>query len=412
MKGFPKAKKRYVVLTMLFLAQILNFIDKTAINFAIIPITKELNLTPNKAGLVLSSFFLSYAMMQFVGGYLADKFGIKKVLTGAVFLWSFATVLTGLARSTSGLIASRFLVGSGEGAFPASTSVAIVDNFKKQERARAKSVISGGASIGFAIGSIVVTLMITSLGWKWMFILLGFIGVILAMTLWFVLQPSEKKEDTIVENKNINKNLVKSSLANPLVWKLMVAAFFTNITFWGLQSWLPSYWTKVKGMDMVTMGIYSSIPSILGLCSFLLSGWILDKFMNGREKYMFIIGALFSAIFIYLMFNTDSIPLAFAYLSLSNIFLNAMNITVFVLPMKNISESSIGTATGIINTGAQIGSIVTPSVFGYLISAFNQNYNVAFMFLVASSLVILIVGFTINTKKENINGTPLLDSSR
>jgi len=412
MKGFPKAKKRYVVLTMLFLAQILNFIDKTAINFAIIPITKELNLTPNKAGLVLSSFFLSYAMMQFVGGYLADKFGIKKVLTGAVFLWSFATVLTGLARSTSGLIASRFLVGSGEGAFPASTSVAIVDNFKKQERARAKSVISGGASIGFAIGSIVVTLMITSLGWKWMFILLGFIGVILAMTLWFVLQPSEKKEDTIVENKNINKNLVKSSLANPLVWKLMVAAFFTNITFWGLQSWLPSYWTKVKGMDMVTMGIYSSIPSILGLCSFLLSGWILDKFMNGREKYMFIIGALFSAIFIYLMFNTDSIPLAFAYLSLSNIFLNAMNITVFVLPMKNISESSIGTATGIINTGAQIGSIVTPSVLGYLISAFNQNYNVAFMFLVASSLVILIVGFTINTKKENINGTPLLDSSR
>ena len=412
MKGFSKLKKRYVILTMLFLAQILNFVDKTAINFAIIPITKELNLTSDKAGLVLSSFFLSYAIMQFIGGYLADKFGIKKVLTGAVFLWSFATILTGLVRSTPGLIVSRFLVGTGEGAFPASTSVAIVDNFKKQERARAKSVVSGGASIGFAIGSIVVTLMITSLGWKWMFILLGFLGIILALVLWLVLQPSEKKANNSVEKKNINKSLVKSSLKNPLVWKLMIAAFFTNITFWGLQSWLPSYWTKVKGMEMVTMGVYSSVPYILGLCSFLISGWILDKFMSGREKYMFIVGALLSALFIYLMFNTNSIPLAFSYLALSNIFLNAMNITVFVLPMKNIPESSVGTATGIINAGAQIGSIVTPSVLGYLISVFNQNYNVAFMFLVISSLIIFIIGFTINTKKENINTTPLIDSSK
>lgn len=398
MKSFPIIKKRYVILMMLFLAQILNFIDKTAINYAIIPISKEFNLSTDKAGLVLSSFFLSYAIMQFIGGYLADKFGIKKVLSGAVFLWSIATIFTGLSKSLSSLITSRFLVGAGEGAFPASTSVAIVDNFKREERARAKSVISGGASIGFAIGSIVITLLLASLGWKMMFILLGLIGIVLAVMLWLVLQSSDKK--ITKTEKSVDTNLIKSSLTNPLVWKLMVAAFFTNITFWGLQSWLPSYWTKVKGMDMVTMGLYSAIPSVLGLISFLLSGWILDKFLNGKEKYMFIVGALFSAIFIYLMFNTESIPLAFAYLSISNIFLNAMNITVFVLPMKNIAENSVGTATGIINTGAQIGSIITPSLIGYLIGAFNQNYNVAFMFLVASSLIILVVGLTINTKKS------------
>jgi nitrate/nitrite transporter NarK len=89
-----------------------------------------------------------------------------------------------------------------------------------------------------------------------------------------------------------------------------------------------------------------------------------------------------------------------------------MNITVFVLPMKNIAEDSVGTATGIINTGAQVGSIVTPSVLGYLINAFNQNYNVAFMFLVASSLIILIVGLTINTKKESIDEIPLSNASK
>ncbi|SIS13570.1 Sugar phosphate permease [Peribacillus simplex] len=399
MKKTLGGKKKFIILLLLFLAQIVCFIDKTAMNFAIIPISKELNLTSDKAGLILSSFFLSYAIMQFIGGYLADKWGVKKVLTGAISIWSIATILTGMARSSSTLIASRFLLGVGEGAFPASASVAIVDNFQKETRARAKSVISAGASVGFAVGSIVVTLLLTSIGWNWMFFVFGVIGILLAVIFWFVLQSTEEKKDTQKVKKQ-NKVPIKSLLKLSLIWKLMIAAFFTNVVFWGLQSWLPSYWVKVKGMDMVSMGVYSSIPYILGFISFLLSGWVLDKFMVGREKYMFIIGAFFSAIFIYLMFNTQSIPLAFTYLTLSNVFLNAMNITVFVLPLKHIAEDSVGTATGIINTGAQIGSILTPTIMGFLINAFDQNYNVAFMFLVASSLAVLIVGITINTKKK------------
>lgn len=411
MKKTLGSKKKFIILLLLFLAQIVCFIDKTAMNFAIIPISKELNLTSDKAGLILSSFFLSYAIMQFVGGYLADKWGVKKVLTGAITIWSIATLLTGMARSSSTLIASRFLLGVGEGAFPASASVAIVDNFQKQTRARAKSVISAGASVGFAVGSVAVTLLLTSIGWNWMFFVFGVIGILLAVTFWFVLQSTEEKKDTQKVKKQ-NKVPIKSLLKLPLIWKLMIAAFFTNIVFWGLQSWLPSYWVKVKGMDMVSMGAYSSIPYILGFISFLVSGWILDKFMVGREKYMFIIGAFLSAIFIYLMFNSQSIPLAFTYLSLSNVFLNAMNITVFVLPLKHISEDSVGTATGIINTGAQIGSILTPTIMGFLINAFDQNYNVAFMFLVASALAVLIVGITINTKKkiDDLNETTAVAS--
>lgn len=286
MKKTLGSKKKFIILLLLFLAQIVCFIDKTAMNFAIIPISKELNLTSDKAGLILSSFFLSYAIMQFVGGYLADKWGVKKVLTGAITIWSIATILTGMARSSSTLIASRFLLGVGEGAFPASASVAIVDNFHKQTRARAKSVISAGASVGFAVGSVTVTLLLTSIGWNWMFFVFGVIGILLAVIFWFVLQSSEEKKDTQKVKKQ-NKVPIKSLLKLPLIWKLMIAAFFTNIVFWGLQSWLPSYWVKVKGMDMVSMGAYSSIPYILGFISFLVSGWILDKFMVGREIYVY-----------------------------------------------------------------------------------------------------------------------------
>lgn len=143
-------------------------------------------------------------------------------------------------------------------------------------------------------GSIVVTLLIATFDWRLMFIILGVLGVALAIVLWFLLKREEKKVDrSAAASKSIDKTAIKKLLKNPLIWKLMLAAMFTNIVFWGLQSWLPSYWVKVKNMDMVSMGLYSSVPYVLGFLSFLVSGWVLDKFLAGYEKYMFIGGVLF-----------------------------------------------------------------------------------------------------------------------
>jgi len=395
-------KKKYAILLVLFFAWIVGYFDKVSINVAIIPITKDLQLTPDKAGLILSSFFLSYAIMQLVGGYLADKFGAAKVLSGAIFTWSIFTGITGFANSFVSLIASRIMVGAGEGSFPTASSVAIANTFPKEQRARAKSVVQSGSSVGIAIGSIVIATMTASLGWRIMFYALAVIGFLIAILVWFVLRSSENRAGTEQEQseKQVNKVPVKTILKTSMVWKLLIVYFFANVVFWGLQSWLPSYWVKVKGLSMVSMGVYSSIPAILGFVSFLVSGWVLDKYMLGKEKFIIIGGALLSAVFIYLMFNASSVPLAFTYLTLTNVFLNPVSITVFILPLKHMAKDSVGTATGIINAGAQVGSILSPTIMGYLIGSTGNNYNVAFMFLVISCIVMLMAGFTINTKKS------------
>ncbi|MNN62038.1 Major Facilitator Superfamily protein [compost metagenome] len=83
-------------------------------------------------------------------------------------------------------------------------------------------------------------------------------------------------------------------------------------------------------------------------------------------------------------------------------FLNAISITVFILPLKYVAKESVGTATGIINGGGQVGSILSPAIMGYIISATNQNYDAAFWFLVVSSLVALAAGLTIHTRNAQI----------
>ncbi len=390
-----KIQRRHVIIGMLFICWVVGFIDKTAINIAIIPISEEFGLTSDHQGMIISAFFLAYSMTQLIGGYLVDRFGVRRVLSSAVAIWSVGTAVSGAVTSAVGLAAARAVTGAGEAVFPAGGSVAITENFEKSQMARAKSILQSGASVGFAVGSLVITALIAAHSWQMMFFVLGGVGVALSTLLYVVMKPTaempilKEKVEKVSEKKRIG-----ALLKNWLTWKIASVYFFTNIVFWGLQSWLPSYWVKVKGMSMVEMGAYSMIPPTLGFISFLTCGWLLDRFFHQKEKYLICIGSIVAAIFIYLMANTESIPLAFAYLSISNIFLNAISISVFVSIMKHFPQNSVGTATGLINSLAQLGSFASPMLIGAVLSATNQNYGIAFSVIVGCAVVVCAIATT------------------
>ncbi|WP_246289253.1 MFS transporter [Rhizobium indigoferae] len=170
-------KRRHIIVAMLFICWVVGFLDKTAINIAIIPIVDEFHLTSEQSGMIISAFFLAYSLTQLIGGYLVDRLGTRSVLTSAVGIWSIGTIACGAVGSAMGLAVSRALVGMGEAVFPAGSSVAITENFKKESMARPKSVIQSGASVGFAVGSLVTTALIAYFNWRVMFITLGLVGL-------------------------------------------------------------------------------------------------------------------------------------------------------------------------------------------------------------------------------------------
>ncbi|NWJ27308.1 MFS transporter [Rhizobium sp. RM] len=392
---FSNIQRRHVIIGMLFICWVVGFIDKTAINIAIIPISEEFGLSPDHQGMIISAFFLAYSMTQLIGGYLVDRFGARRVLSSAVAVWSLGTAVSGAVSNAVGLAAARAVTGAGEAVFPAGGSVAITEHFEKSQMARAKSVLQSGASVGFAVGSIVITALIAAHSWQMMFYVLGAVGLLLSVALFYVMKPTndqpvvKEKVEKVSEKKRIG-----ALLKNSLTWKITLVYFFTNIVFWGLQSWLPSYWVKVKGMSMVQMGAYSMIPPALGFISFLTCGWLLDRFFHQKEKYLICIGSAVSAVFIYLMANEESIPLAFAYLSVSNVFLNAISISVFVSIMKHFPQNTVGTATGLINSLAQLGSFASPMLIGAVLSATNQNYGIAFSVIVGCAVIVCAIATT------------------
>jgi sugar phosphate permease len=408
MSGFIAENKNKVIIFILFLCWVVGFIDKTAINIAIIPISGEFGLASDETGMIISGFFLAYSITQLIGGYLVDRLGSKTILTGAVGLWSVATACTGMATGILGLVVSRFFVGMGEAVFPSGSSVVIAQQFDKSKMARAKSFLQSGASVGFAVGSVVVTTLIAFFNWRMMFFVLGILGMGLALVLWLVLrssadQPTASPAASPARDKRSEKRRLLEIVTRPLTWQIAACYFFTNIVFWGLQSWLPSYWIKVKGMSMVSMGAWSMLPPTLGFISFLVCGWLLDRFFQGREKLLIAIGSSVSALFIWLMFNASSVPIAFAWLSLSNIFLNAISISVFVTIIKQYPKASVGTATGLINSVAQIGSFLSPLVIGYLLKLTNQNYATAFLMIIACAVVTCLIALSITHSNNPVH---------
>ncbi|MMZ57506.1 MFS transporter [Aneurinibacillus migulanus] len=396
-----KNKNKYLILGLLCLAWFVGYLDRVSMSIAIIPITKDFNLSPTQVGLVLSSFFIGYAFMQPIGGWLADKFGSKRILIMAIILWSLFTALTGIAWSFISLIVIRILFGIGEGSFPPASSVAIAEHFPKTERARAKTLLLSSTSIGSAVGALVVAAVVTSYGWRSMFIFLGFIGVVISILFWLYVRPSTQERENS-KKQTANKVSVKQLLKIPTMQKLVIIFFGITIAGWGLNSWMPSYFVNVRHMDLISAGLSTAIAPLMGFVTSIASGWILDKFMVGREKYLIIIGASLAALFLYLMFNTPSVVLAVTYMTLCKMSMNLVESTVFVLPLKNLPEEFIGTGTGLINFGGQIGSTISPTVIGFLISMFNGSYNAAFWFLIALLTLSTIVGITLRSDKKSL----------
>src|SRR5919109_3230431 len=102
-------KRRWSIVGLLFAASLINYLDRATISFALPWISRDFHLTPESKGVLLSSFFWSYALMQIPIGWLVDHFNLRWLYLGAFVLWSLAQGLTGLADSFAVLIALRIL---------------------------------------------------------------------------------------------------------------------------------------------------------------------------------------------------------------------------------------------------------------------------------------------------------------
>lgn len=383
-------KNRSLMIFLLFVGYVVVYIDKTVMGFALLPIEREFNLQPEQLGYITGMFFLAYSLFQIPAGWLNDRFGFKKVLCSSLLLLGGFALCFGILGFGLGLLVTfRFLSGIGHSGYPCSCAKAVVANFPLEQRTFAQSILLSSAGLAMTVGPLVAVYCLDHIGWRGSFSALGLLAfVIAACILWLVPNPPQAapaKAGAAAAN-------YKALLKNPIVLLLFVAIFCINIPSYGLMAWLPKFLVQQRGMPIDVSSMVVAAGGLGIWISSLGTGWLVGRYLQGREPWVIFFSSLISALCIWLVFTSESALTASLFLFLGYIFLMASFVTVFTLPMKRLPAEVMGAAMGLINTGGTLGGFVAPIAIGYLITI-SHNYMTTFIFLalamVVSGLVIL-----------------------
>lgn len=402
MSSEVRESNKYGVLAIMFFGWVVDYMDRMVMGVSLPFIGSTFNLDAATLGIVLSSFFAGYALMQIPGGWLTDKFGSRRMLLISVIAWSIFTILTGLAWSLASLIVIRFLFGIGEGSFPAASTKAISEHFSKEHTGKAESTMLSSNPLGSAVAPLFAAPLIALLGWRHMFMSITIFGIILAILIAvYVHSPKQiKTEKEAADKKNENQVNFGDLMKSSLMWKLVIIWFGLDLAIWGFVTWLPSYLINVKGLPLINAGIVASLPFFAGFIAMNLAGWMMDKFFANKEKYIAVIVSILGAVCLYLMFSVSTMRLVIICQVLAGFFLEFGFASVWSLPLKLLPTEVMGSATGMINFGGQVAGFVAPMVMGFLITASGGSYVTAFWFLIFGAALSAVISATLSRDKN------------
>ncbi len=396
-----QSENRYVVFFFLYVGFCISYIDRSAIGLALPSISKDFTLAPTQMGVVISAFFIGYSIMQLPGGWMADKFGSKSVILIALTLWSIFTFMTGHASSLAGLLFLRFVFGLCEGPYAGACYRGIAEYFPRELRPAFATGVLSSNYIGSAIAPIIIVPLILWFGWRGMFQALGCIGLVYVFFYaFFVKQVKPAEEEKAGAKKGSKKEYFLKLLHFSIIWKLVVCAFCISCINKGLDAWMPTYLIAERGINLKAVGYVTTIPFMASFLSTAVCGWIMNKYFDRVEQYMIGICAVMTAVFLYLMYNAETLFWVVVFQCGVYFFKACILGSAVAIVLKIVTGNIAGSATMIVNMGGQVAGFISPVVMGYLVSVFNGSFNAVFYYLIGAASVCALSAFLIPKRKE------------
>ena len=392
-----QSENKYVVFFFLYIGFCISYIDRSAIGLALPSISKDFALAPTQMGVVISAFFIGYSIMQIPGGWLADHFGSKTVICIALTLWSIFTFTTGHASTLAGLLFLRFVFGLCEGPYAGSCYRAIAEYFPRELRPAFTTGILSSNYIGSAIAPIIIVPLILWFGWRGMFQALGLVYVFFYAFCVKQTKPAEEVKAGKKENKTkYFLHLMKFSI----IWKLVLCAFCVSCINKGLDAWMPTYLIAERGINLKAVGYVTPIPFMASFLSTAGCGWLMNKYFDKKEQYMIAICAVMTAIFLYLMYNAETLFWVVVFQCGVYFFKACILGSAVAIVLKIVTGSIAGSASTLVNMGGQVAGFISPVIMGYLVSAFNGSFNAVFYYLIAAAALCAVSALLIPKRKE------------
>lgn len=401
---------RYVIVGMLFLAGMLNYVDRMTLPVVAPLVAKELNFNPAEMGVIFSAFFMGYVLFCFIGGASADRFGAKRVYGWAMAIWSLFCGMTIVATGFTSLLVYRVIFGMGEGPMGSVTNKMIRDWIPREEVGRALALAPNiGNQIGAMAAGPLVAVLVSAGSWRTPFVVVTLLGFVwLAAWAWLVSDtPASSRfisasERAFIESRRpgpasdtagaADPYSLGHYMAQPAVLAVAAGFFGANYISYYIFTWLPSYLMDVQHLSLRSAALFVTIPPLMGIVGNLVGGTAADWMLRWTKqpilsrKIILILGLFVAACSLGAVTWITTLSSALVLVAIAQLFVSMCPLTCWLLVQELVPHSRTGTVGGYVHLLSNIAGIIGPAATGFIIQ-YGGGYSLSF--LLAGGLVVL-----------------------
>ena len=361
-------------------------LDRTAMAVAAPTIQHEYGFTLVEMSVILTAFQWTYAALQVPSGWLAERFGPRRALYWANFLWSALTAATPLGFSVASFVGLRLLLGAGQSADWPSSIVAIRRWFPHRERGRGNSILLGALYLGPIAAAPATTAVILHFGWRAAFYIFGALGIVLGLAwwTWFRDDPSQHPRITpeeaayiaagqTHETTHVPKGAFTACLGSVQFWAVGVQYFFLVMIQSFYTTWLPTYLVSERHMSLAAMGIYASLPWVAMFCSVFATGQMADAILRRTGSIWTarvppaIAGFVVSAIALIIASRSPDVVTMMALLCVSLAAVGVVQVSIWPTT-QDLGGGATGLVSGWTNFWGNAAGVAGPMLMAFLVN--------------------------------------------
>jgi MFS transporter, ACS family, hexuronate transporter len=415
---------RWWIVGLVFLATLINYIDRLTISVLAPVITKDLGLSNTQFGGIVTWFLLAYTISQGLSGKLYDRIGTRLGFVISITIWSVAAIAHAFARGLGSLSLFRFVLGLGEAGNWPGAAKTVAEWFPIRQRALGMAIFNSGAAIGSIVAPPLIVWLQLSYGWQTTFIVTGSLGFVwLALWLLFYQSPYQHRWITPDELRLIEEGKeerrgdgetgrfgdgetgrrgereifshsphlpVAPSPSHPVsatarwrdllqyrqVWAIVLARFLTDPVWWLYITWLPKYLADARGFSLTKIGLFAWVPYVAADAGSLSGGWLSGHLIkrgwsvDRARKTVIALAALLMPAGILAAFVSNP----FVALALIGVVLFGFQVwinNVQTLPSDFFPDRAVASVAGLGGTGAGIGSMIFILTTGWVVDHFS-----------------------------------------
>jgi len=391
---------RWLVVTLLFMAMVINYVDRQTIGVLKPTLSKEFGWSEQDYADIVFWFQASYAVAYLAFGRIIDRFGARWGFGLAFAIWQIAHIAHAGARGLTGFIFARVALGVGEGGgFPGGIK-AVAEWFPKKERALATGIFNAGTNIGAIVTPLVVPAITLAYGWEMAFIVTGVAGLIW-LPIWLLVyrRPREHAKVNEAELAHIEQDppdpVEKIAWVKLLTvketWAYALGKFLIDPIWWMFLFWLPDFLGKRYGLDLKTFGIPLVAIYLLSDVGSVGGGWLSSNLMkrgmnlNAARKTAMLICAV-CAVPVGFAWFADNLWVAVGIIGLATAAHQGFSANLYTLPSDVFPRAAVGSVVGI---GGMVGAIGGMAMAKYAGWVLDQIGTYTPIFVVAASAYLL-----------------------